>query len=230
MPKSKPTRTRAKRAQTLTLWTALVLVVAGLGLGLLWLRTSSPTVTVEEGGFQLALQPSRGNHDAPVKVVEFGDFKCPACKAFHQDVYPRLVSDFVWQDQVEFYFINFQFLAPDSVTAGIAGECLYQQNEDAFWRYFDLMYDNQGPESQPWAAADRLLPLVEAQLPGVNMAALRSCMDDEAMRQRVEQDRQIGQRAGVRGTPTLFVNGVKLDNWSYAALSAAIRRQLGQTP
>jgi len=159
-------------------------------------------------------------------VVEFADFKCPACKAFHEQVYSRLVSEFVWQNQVEFYFINYQFIGPDSITAGIAGECINAQDESAFWEYYDYIFDNQGPEPQIWATKEWVMDAVREHIPGLNETALEQCIADEEFKDRVDEDLRIGQNAGVTGTPTIFVNGQKISNWSYGVLRQAILSQL----
>ncbi len=223
-------RAQRNNAQRVTLYTALaVLAVAALG-GVYWLQvqSSQPAPSADGVDFRLEQQPSLGSDGAPVKVVEFGDYKCPACKQFHQDVYPRIVLDYVDQNLVEFFFINFQFIGPDSTTAGIAGECVYEQNEAAFWDYFDTVFEHQGPESQRWATPERLLELIRADVPDVDPAAVGTCIQGRRHQDEVARDKQIGEAAGVTGTPTIFVDGTKVANFSYGAVRAAIERALDE--
>lgn len=224
MPKSK---SRGKQ-QKITIYTAVVVLVLALGIGgyyaLQGRSTSSPPVDPTD--FQLERQPSLGSDQAPIKVVEFGDFKCPACKAFHEQVFPKLVLNYVDMNLVEFFFMNFQFLGPDSVTAGIAGECIYHQKEEAFWDYFDVVYENQGPESQIWATPQRLLELVRQAGIEVDEAALKACIDQQRYKADVEADKRIGIAMGVTGTPTIFVNGQKVSSFAYNSVRAAIERAL----
>ena len=216
--------------QKVTLWTGVaILVLAAGGVGFYFLQNQGPSVPGVQPAsarFRLDSQPSLGSPEAPVKVVEFGDYKCPACRQFHQDVYPKVLLDYIDMNLVEFFFINFQFLGPDSTTAGIAGECIYNENKNAFWDYFNTLYENQGPESQTWATPERILELVKQSVHGVDEAALRQCIQQKKYEAEVEADKQLGLAAGVTGTPSIFVNGTKLNGWSYPTVRAAIESEL----
>jgi protein-disulfide isomerase len=217
---------KQKQMQQLMFYTVIVVVVVGLGFWLLWLQSNPAEQAVAESGFRLEQQPSRGSADAPVKVVEFGDFKCPACAGFHKNVYTPLVREFVWSNQVEFYFINYQVIGPDSITSGSAGECLYEQDESAFWEYYDYIHENQGVEARVWATEDWIMDAVREHIPGLNETELQQCIANETFKDRVDQDRDIGVSAGVTGTPSVFVNGQKITNWSYGPLKQAILQAL----
>ena len=64
--------------------------------------------------FAYSTQQSLGKDDAPVKVVEFGDFKCPACRTWDVTVLPRLKEEYIDKGKVQLYFINFPFIGKDS--------------------------------------------------------------------------------------------------------------------
>ncbi len=215
---------KKKAQQRLTIITGVIVFVVLFGV--LW-WTQSGQQSVEQDQFRLASQPSKGDPDAPVKVVEFGDYKCPFCKFFHEEVVSRL-NQYIVSREIEFYFINFQFLGPDSTTAGIAGECVLNQNEEAFWQYHDAMYANQGPESQIWATPEFILSLVRQNVDGINESELEQCIANSTYRSAVEQDRQIGSASGVQGTPTIFVNGQKVSDLSFIAISNAIDNALSE--
>ena len=115
--------------QRLTLTTVIVLAVALFGL-VAWQRLApQPAAAAFTGDFDLENQPLLGDPDAPATIVAFEDFKCPVCKAFEDDAYPRIVNELVETGQAKLYFMNYQFLGPDSTTAGIAGECALAQDE-----------------------------------------------------------------------------------------------------
>lgn len=67
-------------------------------------------------------QPTLGDPDAPITVVEFGDFKCPACKAWGENIFPQLVNDYVDTGQVKFSFINVLFHGEESELGSLAAE------------------------------------------------------------------------------------------------------------
>jgi len=233
-PQANPKQQRDEQLQRITTYTgivALVVVVALIGFYLISNRAPSSTpVAADKVDFHLESQPSLGEPDAPVKVVEFGDYKCPACKRFHEQVFFKLKHDYIDTGKVEFFFINFQFIGPDSITAGIAGECIYHQSEPAFWAYHGAVYENQGPENQLWATPGFLLELVRQHVKvKIDEAELERCIADERYRKDVEQDRKIGEVAGVNATPSIFVNGQKVDYPSYKAIKAAIEKELAKS-
>lgn len=72
-------------------------------------------------------QPSLGEKDAPVTVVEFGDFKCPSCKTWSEKIYPKLVNDYIETGQVKFSFVSVLFHGEESTLASIAAESVYER-------------------------------------------------------------------------------------------------------
>jgi protein-disulfide isomerase len=210
--------------QNLTLYTIVFLVIALAGL-IAWQRlppTPSAPAAPFAGDFELEDQPLIGDPDAPATIVAFEDFKCPVCKAFEEDAYPQIVNELVETGQANMYFMNFQFIGPDSTTAGIAGECAYRQDEAAFWDYKTYIYRAQGPESEEWATPELLVDLAREYVPALDADALAQCIDERRYEDAVAADREIGDQAGVDGTPSLFVNGQKLESWDYATVQAAV--------
>jgi protein-disulfide isomerase len=229
---SKSTKQPQNRVQKLTIITGVVviLIVVSVIVYQQWSANNPPgSVSGESSGsdpFRLEKQPSLGSSEAKVKVVEFGDYKCPACKRFSDEIFPRIREEFIDTGKIEFYFINFQFIAPDSVTAGIAGECVYRQSEAAFWQFHEALYTNQGEESQRWATPSTLLRLAREHAPGLDYAALETCISKTQYEADVKEDEKLGSRAGVTGTPSIFVNGKIVQRWTYDGLKAAIEREL----
>lgn len=211
------------RGRWLTLLTAIV--AAGAILFLVLPNPETPDVEPPDA-FQLAQQPSLGSREAPVTVVEFGDFKCPHCAAFAAGVFPRLKADYVDTGKVVFYFINYPFLGPDSTTAAIAAEAVFAQDPQAGWTFYEALYQHQGPSGEIWATPDFLIALARRIVPGIDHDRLARDLDDPALARAVEQDYAVGRRLGVQGVPTVFVNGRMVTNWSYENLRAVIEREL----
>jgi protein-disulfide isomerase len=154
--------------------------------------------------------PSKGPVDAKVVMVEYGDFECPTCKAFDTTMRTLLPK----YPQVRFVFKDFPLVEihPWAMTAAIAGRCAYQQSHDGFWKFHDLVFDNQELISAE-NAWDKLQDL--ASQSGMDPAALRGCMADPKTREAVDRSREEGLRLNIANTPTIFING---------------RRQIGGTP
>jgi protein-disulfide isomerase len=225
-------------AQRLTILTAVVLVLAIFGF-ILFNRfrpasTTAPTAAGTSAADPSKLsyegQPATGDANAPVKIALFEDFKCPACKYFDENVWPKLEKEYINSNQVQAYFMNYAFLAPDSRTAAVAGECVYRQNEALFWDYKAILYRSQGQESQAWATPARLTELAREYVPDINADDLKTCIDENRYEAEVKADVEMGTTIGVSGTPSLFVNGTKVENANdYAQVKALIDEALAGT-
>lgn len=168
-----------------------------------------------------SIQPSLGSDDAPVKVVFFEDFTCPHCASFEKETFPKLKDKFLDNGDVEFFLINMQFLGPDSVLAGIAGECVYDQDEALFWPYKTLLLESQNTLTYD----AKSLATLAADISGISVPRLRICILGSNHEERIHQDLEIGQTLGVRSTPTIFVNSQKITN-NYEEILNAIRSEL----
>ncbi|WP_334075606.1 MULTISPECIES: DsbA family protein [Paenibacillus] len=151
--------------------------------------------------------PVLGRSDAPVKVVEFGDFKCPSCKIAIETIKPQLVSDYIDQGKVAFYFMNLPFIGKDSTTAALAVQSVYHQNKEAYWPYFDAIFSRQGEETAEWATVDFLVGLAEELKLEVNYEQLRNDIESKTYQNEVDEQYAKGDSLGVDSTPTFFING-----------------------
>lgn len=160
-----------------------------------------------------------GAADAPVKIVEWGDYQCPACGILARSIEPQLVSEYIAPGTASFEFRNFAFLGPESQRAAAAAVCADKQ--DAFWPFHDTLYANQHSENQG-AFSDERLQAMASKL-GLDMTAFNACLDDSATADAVAASTAGGRDQGVNATPWLTVNGTRVQNWQdWAALSAAI--------
>lgn len=191
------------------------------------LGSSSDAETENRYDFTYENQPSLGSEDAPVKIVEFGDYKCPSCKDFQEKIFTHIKQDYIDKGDVQFFYINYPFLAEDSVTAAQVGEAVYEQDEDAFWKYYELVYEHQGSQDTNWATVEFLTSLIADHLPEIDVDEIKRGVENKEFVSAVNQDIVIAGEANVNGTPTLFINGVEFTEWySYDAVKAEIERLL----
>jgi protein-disulfide isomerase len=167
---------------------------------------------------------AQGPENAPVTLVEYGDYECPHCARAHpvvQQVQRHL------GDTVRFVFRNFPLREahPHAEHAAEAAESVaVHAGEDAFWDMHDLMFENQ-------EALDDLALIAYASSLGVDEAVLADDLASGAMANRVNRDFRSGIRSGVNGTPTFFVNGQRYDgDWSDPDIFAANLRSLVRAP
>jgi protein-disulfide isomerase len=165
---------------------------------------AEPTVTQTLQGARSGLRT--GSADALVQLVLFEDGQCPFCKKLSDEVIARVISESVGAGEIAVTYRHYPFLGPESDTLAVAMECAGQQNR--FWPFHDLIFADQQPENTGAMDQARLEALATgAQLDSATFAA---CLADPASRAAVDADLSLGRKLGVRGTPTLFVNGKRL--------------------
>ena len=116
---------------------------------------------------------------------------------------PVLFSQYVDTGKVAFLYKHAAVLGQESTWAAEASECAADQGR--FWDYHDLLFSRQAGENQGAFTKERLLGM--AQELGLNMSEFEPCLKNDQTLPRVQADTEEGQEAGVRGTPTFFING-----------------------
>ena len=158
--------------------------------------------------------PRLGAEDAPVKLLEFADFKCPHCARFANEVVPPIKQEYVANGDVAIYFMNFPVVAEDSVTAGRAAAAVYDMaGQEAFWTFYEAVFDKQGSASQSWATPAFLSSLAASEVSGLDREEMQRRLENDEYMSTVRRDFDIGRELGVRGTPTIFVGDEMLEDY-----------------
>ncbi|MCY9747995.1 DsbA family protein [Paenibacillus larvae] len=176
--------------------------------------------------FNYDKQPVKGSKDAPVKIVEFTDYKCSSCKRWTENVLPQLEKEYIQKGKAAVYILDYPFLAPDSKLAALAGETLYQQNHEFFEIYHKLMRENQKKDKSEWITKDFILNLVKEGIPDVDLQQFEKDLDAGTYLPQIKKDKEIGKELGIPGTPTVFVNGVEAEKVDYETLKTLIEQEL----
>ena len=159
----------------------------------------------------------QGKPDAPLTLVEYGDYECPHCGAAHP-IIKRLQKHF--GNKLLFVFRNFPLaqIHPNALHAAYTAEAAGKQKK--FWPVHDLIFENQ----ERLATRDLLQ---YAELAGADIKLLMAYMSAPFIVDKVEDDIESGARSGVNGTPTFFINGKRHDgNYSFDVLKDAMERLL----
>jgi protein-disulfide isomerase len=168
--------------------------------------------------------PSLGDAKAPVTLVEYSDFECPVCRNLH-DVLRGMMPNYAGKIRVVFKDFPIEQIHPWARTAAIAGRCAYQQDPKAFWKMYDLIYDNQ----ELISAANAWTKMTDyASQAGLNADTFKSCMAGPAAGEAVNASRANGQLLEVASTPTIFVNGRRLVGADPHLLEQYINYELAQ--
>lgn len=151
--------------------------------------------------------PMLGDVKAPVVLTVFSDFQCPYCAKLARMLKTSVLP--VSPVGVRMVFRHFPLAKHDwAREAARASICANQQSQQFFWRLHDHIFDNQTAITKE-NARQKLVDYVST-LRGADLSKFKSCVAGRDAEMSIERDIQYGARIGIRGTPTLFVNGMRL--------------------
>ncbi|MYL31177.1 thioredoxin domain-containing protein [Halobacillus halophilus] len=189
---------------------AVVLVIAAIAL-------LSGGGSSEDTADRYENQPYLGEESAEVKIVEFGDYKCPYCKDFESGFFPLIDEQLIQTGDVKFYFIQYPFINADSDRSAEFAEVVYQElGNDTFWEFHELMYEKQEPgtEQQEVYTEDYLYDTLAEVVSEEEAQSVLTAYQDGAGEEALDRDLDWAGDWDVTGTPTLFVNGEKFEGSS----------------
>ncbi len=186
-------------------------------------------LTDDEALVALAQGVTLGDEDAPVTVVEFGDYQCPGCGAFALSVKPQLEGTMVASGEVKFVFYDFPLISihPNAFLAARAARCSDEQG--GYWEYHETLFRNQAR----WAAATMPSSAFEdyAEEVGMDGGAFSACLNSDKYADVVSANMELGTRMGVNGTPTVMVNANgnlrRINSNDFQSISSAIEAMTG---
>ena len=165
--------------------------------------------------------PTLGKKGSKVTVVEFSDFQCPFCRQFAGNL-RELGREY--GDRVEVIYRQYPIpsLHPFAFKAAEASLCANEQGK--FWELHDLLFTDQEHIT--------VKDLKEkARRLGMDDSKFNSCLDTGKYTEQVQRDMAEGSKAGVTGTPAVFVNGIEVPGGAvpYPTVAAAVERELQRT-
>ncbi len=205
----------------IVLLTGGVLVVAVVAIGLLQLAPGSghsgpaaPGSTSAAGIFvpadgtpeNIAFGRSLGRPDAPIHLVVWSDFQCPACKAFADTNEPQLIRDYVIPGKLRIDYRDLVIIGPESSAAAAAARCADQQSQ--FWPYHDVLFANQLPENSGGLGPKRLKDMADAI--GLDRVKFDACLPSNDLFNQIQAESQQGQGRG-NATPILDFGTVVIE-------------------
>jgi protein-disulfide isomerase len=206
---TRPTPTATTRSAVSPLQIGIVAAVAVVGVIALIVfgNAGQPTAPPPASAAGIHVSgDSMGEANAPVTIEEWGDFQCPACRAFALTTEPQLRSSYVATGKVRFVFHHLAFIGPESTWAAEAAECA--GDEGRFFDFHDKLYALQGAENSGTFSKANLMKIGHDLGLSVTFDA---CLTNDRDLQRIRDDTAAGQQKGVTATPTFFVNGRKVD-------------------
>ncbi len=165
-----------------------------------------------------------GSKDAKVNIVEFADYQCPACAAANP-ILKRIIAEYKDNPNVNLVFKNFPLdsIHPNARISAEAAEAAGEQGK--YWEMNEIIYTNQNQ----WAQEPSPLDLFAGYAQQIGVANIEQFRDSIQIRKYdavISADVSDGQSLNVNSTPTIFINGEKVDNYQYETLKAKIEEKL----
>lgn len=160
-------------------------------------------------------RPVRGNPNAKVTIVNFDDFECPFCSRMHSTLMTEILPQY--GDRVRIIYKDFPLpMHPWAPHAANDANCLAKESPEAYWEFADYVHANQrsitGPDNNLVKSSNELdhITMDFGKKHGANADRLQACIKAQSD-QAVKASTAEGDSLGVSATPTLFVNGQRLE-------------------
>lgn len=188
----------------------VAVVILGLGIFGIWKFVSAPADPVTEGSTLDVTDKDwvKGKSDAPVTLIEYTDFQCPACAAYYPIV--KQLSDEMG-DQLRLVVRHYPLVTihKNALSGSRAAEAAGRQGK--YWDMYDLLFTHQAEWSLAENPLKSILPAYAGQI-GLDVDKFRADMTDPTLDDKITADRQTGNDLKITGTPSFFLNGKLIKN------------------
>ena len=145
--------------------------------------------------------PILGDINAPLTLIEFGDYQCTFCNKFFHETIESILTNYVETGKVKILFKDFIVVGQDSMHAANAAHCANDQQ--MFWKFHSILYNNWAGEGTGWVSSEQLNKF--ANTLGLDMDKFSNCVSELKWKKLVNASHDDGVALGVTATPTFFV-------------------------
>ncbi|MDH3204644.1 MAG: DsbA family protein [Nitrosopumilus sp.] len=145
--------------------------------------------------------PIMGDFDAPITILEWGDYQCTFCFKFHQNTLDIINDEYIKTGKVKLVFKDFPLNGPDSLLAAEATYCA--QDQDKYWQYHNELYKNWGGERTGWVTRDSLNEFSISV--NLDLDKFNTCLDEHKYQNKVIALHEFGKNIGIDATPSFLV-------------------------
>ena len=145
--------------------------------------------------------PIMGDPNAPITILEWGDYQCTFCYKFHQNTLDVINEKFIKTGKVKVIFKDFPLNGPDSKLAAEASYCAHDQ--DKYWEYHDQLYENWAGERTGWITRESLSKFAESI--NLNISEFNKCLDENKYESKINSIYEFGNQIGIDATPSFLV-------------------------
>ncbi len=211
----------------------------GLGSGSTALQPTESIITgdmEEMGGIEAFVELAEGiqlgDPDAPITIMEFGDYQCPACQDFASLIKPQIDLEYVESGVARFVFYDYP-RHNHSFLAHRAARCAMDQSSDSYWNFHNRLFARQTAwgvsGSPPMGAFESIADEI-----GLDVDEFASCLASERYADVVSANLRLGIELGIMGTPSILVNrgtnpAVRVSRWNeFSAIEEVIDRLMAE--
>ena len=182
----------------------LIPIIIGIIAGLIVVTSTmnddnSNTLTISklsENG-----SPIMGDPNAPITILEWGDYQCTFCFKFHQNTLSIINEEFVKTGKVKIIFKDFPLNGPDSKLAAEASYCAHDQ--DKYWEYHDQLYKNWAGERTGWITREALSKFAESI--NLDIVKFNKCLNENKYENNINSMYEFRNEIGIDATPSFLV-------------------------
>ena len=165
------------------------------------IEESKKPVQVTTGTFFDNGSPILGDPNAPLTLIEFGDYQCHFCNVYYQNTEHKIYENYVVTGKVNIIFKDYTIIGPDSTTAALGAHCAGEQGK--FWEYHNTLYNNWNGENNGWAGQENIFRFAEKL--DLNMDEFIECNIDKRYEQKISKSSNDARTLGITGTPAFYV-------------------------
>jgi len=172
-------------------------------------------VQVSTGTFFDNGSPILGDPNAPITLIEFGDYQCHFCNVYYQNTGHKIFKEYVMAGKINVIFKDYTIIGPDSTIAALGAHCAGEQGK--FWEYHNVLYENWDGENNGWAGQENIFRFGE-QIE-LDMDEFIECNVDKRYEQKILESSNDARTLGVTGTPAFYV--ISMDTQQVQFISGA---------
>ena len=145
--------------------------------------------------------PIKGDENADITILEFGDYQCTFCHKFHQQTLDSIIKSYVKTDKINFVYKDFPLNGADSVLAAEASFCADEQEK--YWEYHNMLFQSWAGEKTGWITGKSLLGF--AKKIGLDQEQFIECMNSHKYNQKVIDNANFAKSVGINATPSFLI-------------------------
>ncbi len=152
-------------------------------------------------------EPFIGREDAPLTIGYWFDYQCPFCKKFDLEALPQIITDYVETGKVKVVFKDLAFLGPDSQTASIFANAIWELYPDKFFEWHKAMMEAQDRENGGFGDRESIVNLIKEKFPSMDAERITQLVDQKKgeYEKEIQGDIQEAVELGINSTPTVVI-------------------------